>query len=127
MIFVDTNVLIDVLTPDQEWRSWSHAALLRLSTECAELASNFPDLATLLTALDDLDIEVLPLTEDVAFEAGIAFRAYRRLHRERTAILSDFLIGGHAATLGARLLTRDRAIYARYFPDLTLITPETDA
>ena len=137
MIFVDTNVLIDVLTPDQEWRSWSHAAVLRLSTEgaelvidvivLAELASNFPDLGTLLTALDDLDIGVLPLTEDVAFEAGIAFRADRRLHRQRTAILSDFLIGGHAATLGARLLTRDRAIYARYFPDLTLITPETDA
>ena len=137
MILVDSNILIDVLTPDQDWREWSDRKLAELSDTddelvvnqivLAELASNFARLDLLLAALECLDIEVLPLTDDAAFAAGQAFRVYRRRHRDRDAILSGFLIGGHVKALGAALLSRDAAIYRAYFPDLTLITPETDA
>ena len=41
-------------------------------------------------------------------------------------MLPDFLIGAHAVSLNAAVLTRDPAIYRRYFPELTLITPEND-
>jgi predicted nucleic acid-binding protein len=38
-------------------------------------------------------------------------------------LMSDFLIGGHAEARGLSLITRDRGIYQRYFPDLALIQP----
>lgn len=137
MILVDSNVLIDIVGADQEWRAWSDAAIERLQANgeqlvvnliiVAEIAANFETLADLDVALDSIDIEIVPLCGDAAFAAGQAFRAYRRMHRDRNAILSDFLIGGHARALGASLLTRDTSLYRTYFPDLTLITPETDA
>ena len=135
MILVDSNVLIDIIVADQEWRAWSDATIERLLAEddqlvvnvivLAEVASNFAAVRDVLAMLDAIDVEVVPLGNDVAFAAGQAFRAYRRLHRDRNAILSDFLIAGHAQALGAALLTRDVRLYRAYFPDLTLITPET--
>jgi predicted nucleic acid-binding protein len=137
MILVDSNVLIDIVGADQEWRAWSDAAIERLQADgeqlvvnliiVAEIAANFETLADLDVALDSIDIEIVPLSGDAAFAAGQSFRAYRRLHRDRNAMLSHFLIGGHARALGASLLTRDTSLYRTYFPDLTLITPETDA
>jgi len=135
VIFVDSNVLIDVLTPDQDWRDWSRGQITELikdddlvvnSVVVAELASNFPDLEGLLGWFSAIPLAVRPLDEEVAFLAGQAFRVYRRRHGARVAILSDFLIGGHARHLGAVLLTRDAAIYRAYFPDLTLVTPENE-
>ena len=135
MIFVDSNVIIDVLNVDQAWCAWSLARLHDLSTEgeeliinsviVAEIASNFPSLDRLMAMMDRLDIEVAALDDESAFYAGHAFRTYRRQHRERDAILADFLIGAHAVHLGGTLLTRDASLYQRYFPDLHLITPET--
>lgn len=135
MILVDSNILIDIIVADQKWRAWSDAAIERLQAEdeqlvvnlivLAEVASNFTALTHLLEMLDSIDVEVLPLSSDVAFAAGQAFRAYRRLNRDRNAILSDFLIAGHAQALSAALLTRDVRLYRAYFPDLSLITPET--
>ena len=135
MIVVDSNVLIDVFNNDPQWSAWSRAQIQRLNDAgdelvvnhvvVAEIATNFADMGEMRTMLDALDIEIVPLNEDVAFAAGRAFRHYRRIQRDRDAILADFLIGGHAATLAAPILTRDLAIYRRYFPDLTLITPET--
>lgn len=43
-----------------------------------------------------------------------------------THVLPDFLIAVHAIVLDQLLLTRDPALYRRYFPELSLITPETD-
>ena len=38
-------------------------------------------------------------------------------------LLTDFIIGGHAEGNGLSLITRDRGIYQRYFPNLGLIQP----
>jgi predicted nucleic acid-binding protein len=136
MIFIDTNVLIDIVSPGQPWRDWSAAQIERLGGEqpmvvdqivLAELASGFPTLADAGNWLADLGVELRILDEIAAFAAGTAFRRYRQAERDRTSILSDFLIGAHADELNAGLLTRDAGIYRRYFPDLPLITPETDA
>lgn len=134
MIFLDTNVLIDVIAPGQAWREWSRERLRTLGVDqafvinqvvVAELASGFPTLGTMQSWLSRFGAQVRMLDASIAFDCGMAFRTYRDAHKERSAILSDFLIGGHARHLGASLLTRDTAIYRRYFPDLTLITPDT--
>lgn len=134
MIFIDSNILIDVVAPEQAWRDWSLGRIEQLSGTdplivnqivVAEMASGFPSLDEVLAWLADLSIEVRSLDEAAAFSGGVGFRAYRRAGRDRTGLLSDFLIGGHAQQLGASLLTRDPRLYRRYFPDLTLITPET--
>lgn len=71
-------------------------------------------------------VTIEPLGDAVAFAAGLAFREYRHRASQGHAILSDFLIGGHALSLGATLLTRDARIYRAHFPKLPLITPEND-
>lgn len=135
MIFLDTNVLIDIIAPGQSWRNWSAAmietrggddTLVINQIVLAELASGFPSLDEAAGWLARMGIEIRSLDDNVAFDSGLAFRQYRQSGRDRSSILSDFLIGGHALHLGAALMTRDAAIYRRYFPDLTLITPETD-
>ena len=136
MIFVDSNVVIDLISPDQVWFGWSRDQISVLGRDhdlvvnaivVAEIAANFPSMDKLDAALRELDMEIAPLSDEAAFDAGRAFRQYRRVQRARDAILSDFLIGSHAASMGAALLTRDTRLYRAYFPDLTLITPETDA
>ena len=132
MIFIDSNVFIDVLDDTQRWADWSkrafHAALA--AGDCvlnpivlAELARRFVSADEQLIYFGALGLTTLPLTPEVAFRAGHAHAAYRDAGGERQAILADFLIGAHAQTLGATLLTRDRRRFARYFPELTLITP----
>ncbi len=69
----------------------------------------------------------MPLTNEVAIRAGQAHRLYRDRGGTRDAILADFLIGAHAAVRRAPLITRDRQRFASYFPELTIIAPETTA
>lgn len=133
MIFVDSNVIIDILEQDERWFGWSFPQLSRaVDAEqavtnlivFAECASRFDDAALQTAAFGTLGLTLAELDEATAYEAGIAYRHYRRRQADRSALLPDFLIGAHAMCLGARMLTRDRRIYERYFPKLSLITPE---
>lgn len=135
MIFLDTNVIIDVLEPqDSAEALWSRDTIARLAGDealvtnlvvVAELVSGLADADGIQASLAKAEIVVLDLDLPVAVRAGMAFGDYRRRGGGKQSILADYLIAGHAATLGATLMTRDRRI-ASYFPDLTLITPETD-
>jgi hypothetical protein len=65
------------------------------------------------------------LGEAIWRSAGRAFRAYadrRRKQRdhETRRILTDFLIGAHAAAHGYRLLTLDERLYRAAFPTLKI-------
>lgn len=135
MIFLDSNVLLDLLAPASVFGDWSAARLATATAMgtvaisvvvLAECAGRFANLAAQRDYLDLLGIAVQPLDPAAAFRAGQAHRLYRQAGGPRTAVLADFLIGGQAETLGAALITRDRQRFAAYFPDLTLITPETD-
>ncbi|TPG43162.1 PIN domain-containing protein [Sphingomonas koreensis] len=135
MIFVDTSVLIDLIEPEGEWRDWSEEALASLPPSgeiitnhvvVAEIARQFATFDDERNFLTSLGIVIAAMPDEAAYRAGKAHAAYRAAGGARAGVLADFLMGGHASTLDATLLTRDRQRFATYFPELALITPETD-
>ncbi len=130
---VDTNVLLDVLTEDPIWLSWSLRSLAT-AAETGPLYINpiiYSELSIRFSRVEDLD-EALPpqdyrrasLPWEAAFLAGKAFLDYRRNGGARTSTLPDFFIGAHAAVDHLSLLTRDVGRYRTYFPTVRLITPQ---
>lgn len=129
---VDTNVLFDVLSLDDEWADWSAAMLTEAANRGPVLinAIIYAELAVRYDRIEDLD-EAVPahhftrahLPWEAAFLAAKCFERYRRRGGSRTSTLPDFFIGAHAAVSGLTLLTRDEARYRSYFPKLRLITP----
>jgi len=129
---VDSNVLLDVLTQDDEWLDWSAAALARAANDAglvinpivyAEVAARFERIEDLEAALPQAYYERRPLPWEAAFLAGRCFVKYRRRGGARRSPMPDFYIGAHAAIEGLTLLTRDPRRYRTYFPALRLLAP----
>lgn len=131
-VLVDSNVLLDVLTNDPQWCTWSAAQL----DDCAaqgELAINpiiYAEISVGFERIEELDAALrpeaflrLPLPWEAGFLAGKVFLDYRRAKGIRTSPLPDFYIGAHAAIEGMALLTRDAKRYRSYYPKLGLICP----
>lgn len=135
MILLDSNILIDIIERDPKWHDWSSVRLADASQAgrviinhivLAEVAPFWGALPAIVELLEMMRVEIEPLSNEAAYAAGLAFKDYRK-RRDRAApktILPDFLIGGHAATLGATILTRDPRFYCTYFPSVPLITPD---
>lgn len=135
MIFLDSNVIIDVLERDAAWFDWSAERIASAARDdivaassivVAECAGRFSDLTQAVAAFSTLDIVIEDLPLEAAFVAGHLFRHHRRSTADRKRILADFLIGAHAKQAGKALITRDAELYRRYFHELPLIAPETD-
>jgi predicted nucleic acid-binding protein len=114
----------------------------------AELSSQFLSFADLERFLDRTGIRVASSDPQVLFQAGAAWKKYAARRKDqivcptcggnqqvvctscggtirlRQHIVSDFLIGAHAAIRADGLVTRDRGFYRRYFEGLNLITPQ---
>ncbi len=128
---VDSSVLLDVLTEDATWLTWSQAEFTAAAQRgiivlnavvLAEIAPRFSRVEALQDALPSMAIiEEIPLA--ASFLAGHAHANYRRAGGCREAILPDFLIGAHAAVTGRPLLTRDPRRVASYIPGAVLIAP----
>ena len=133
MIVLDTNIMIDLFgTEDHAGAHWSRRTYSLLNGETfgcnlivlSELTAEGATEAELLRLCDTFRVHVLDLDVASAMAAGRAHRSYRQRGGSRQTILADFLIAGHAKAISASFMTRDRRL-ASYFPDLTLITPET--
>jgi predicted nucleic acid-binding protein len=129
---IDTNILLDILIPNDEFYEASASGLQDSATEgslviCdivyAELCVHFGSQHKCDAFLESNDIRVQNLTREVHFLASRAWRTYRQQGGKRTRILADFLIGAHAHKLATRLLTRDRGFYRKLFPSLKLFDP----
>jgi predicted nucleic acid-binding protein len=132
MVFVDSNVLLDIMTEDARWFSWSSEALSRCADNSsliinpvvyAEVSIRFKTIEDLEDALPASMFERRDIPWEAAFLAGKCFLKYRRAGGRRTAPLPDFFIGAHAAVEKLDLLTRDPSRYRTYFPTVRLITP----
>jgi predicted nucleic acid-binding protein len=131
---VDTNVLLDVLTDDPNWRAWSVNRLEQRSLQgplfindvvYAELASRFSTEDLLDRKVFELNVTLQRTPKYALFLAGHAYERYRRTGGTRSGVLPDFFIGAHATVAQWPLLTRDVRRFRTYFPDVELITPNT--
>ena len=133
-ILVDSNVILDIVTEDKKWFSWSSEALANC-VETHTLVINpiiYAEVSIGFDRIEDVE-QVLPLPFfrreplpwEAAFLAGKCFLAYRRRGGRKNSTLHDFFVGAHAAVVGIPLLTRDVARYRTYFPRLKLIAPDS--
>ncbi|BDA83221.1 DNA-binding protein [Aureimonas sp. SA4125] len=130
----DTNILIDLYGESQHWNAWSRKAVAAARRSgplvinpivYAEFSIGYTSVEAVDAVLDArvFDLDALPWA--AAFDAARAFVAYHRQGGEKRSSLPDFCIGAHAMYRGYRMLTRNPSRYRAYFPDLELISPET--
>ncbi len=129
---VDSNVILDVVTEDNDWIDWS-ASMLAEAGQRGPLVINpviYAEVAARYATVEALD-EALPieyytraaLPWEAGFLAAKCFVTYRRRGGVKQSPLPDFYIGAHAAVAGLTLLTRDARCYRTYFPKLRIIAP----
>jgi predicted nucleic acid-binding protein len=131
-VLVDSNVILDLVTEDQKWLSWSATQLESLADDRILVINQiiYSEVSIGFDLIEDLE-EALPveffrretLPWEAAFLAGKCFRQYRRAGGVKRSPLPDFYIGAHAAIRDMALLTRDPKRYRKYFPKLTIISP----
>jgi len=127
---IDTNILLDVLLPNEKFREASVRALEDAATSgslvirdlvYAELCIHFSSQRECDGFLEGHGIRVEPLNREAHFLASRTWRAFRKQGGKKTRILADFLIGAHAQKQATRLLSRDRGFYRERFPSLALV------
>jgi predicted nucleic acid-binding protein len=132
LTLVDTNVVIDLLTHDPDWSSWSEQAFrvaaargpVRINDVIfAELAARYRSANELETDLGNLGLQRAVFSASSLFLASKVFVTDRRQGGLKTSTLPDFFIGAQAQTENWTILTRDTRRYRAYFPDVLLIAP----
>jgi predicted nucleic acid-binding protein len=129
---IDTNILLDVFLPDKRFAAGSgmllklgydEGALIICDIVYAELVPQFGNRRKLDDTLATINVSLSSSDVDIAFLAGERWGHYRKSGRKRKRIITDFLIGAHAAIKAERFLTRDRGFYKSHFPELQILSP----
>jgi len=137
-VCIDTTILIDILK--DEFRNFQDKLYVALkrgddlaapSVVHAELLPQFKGNTKLVDEfLSEHRIEIAPLdTISVTIAAKSWMKYLKRKEKvkcpqcgyqliHRAHFLSDFFIGGFASAKCDAIITRDRGIYKKYFPDL---------
>jgi len=135
---VDTTILIDILKDEfRIFQDKLYTALARNETLIspsvvyAELIPQFKGRTKLLDEfLKEHKIVIEPLGVDSVIAAAQSWMKYLKRKKRvkcpqcglkldlKMHFLSDFYIGGFASVECSAILTRDRGIYTRYFPEL---------
>jgi hypothetical protein len=130
--FVDTNVLLDVVSNDATWVDWSlhhldaaalQGPLIINDVVYAELSVRFEAIEAVDAMVRSFGLRMAPVPRPALFLAAKAYQKYRRSGGARTGVLPDFFIGAHAAVEGIALLSRDGRRFRTYFPKVHLVSP----
>src|SRR5260370_215354 len=120
----DTNVLLDILIPNEIYFARSFNALQPAKAAGAIVICDivYAELWIQLHTqeegdgfLQDNRIRVECLTRPAHFLASRICTDYRRRGGKRTRILPDYLIAAHAQLQADRLVTRDRTFFSEIF------------
>jgi len=131
-ILVDSCVLLDLFTDDENWADWSETTLEKYSQTntlyinsiiYTEISIGFDRVEAVEDAIEALGIKVLELPREALFLTGKAYLKYRKNRGTKTSPLPDFFIGAHASVANFALVTRDMSKYKTYFPQARLIHP----
>jgi len=131
-VLVDSCVLLDLFTNDENWADWSEATLEKYSRTntlyinsivYTEVSIGFNKIEEVESAIGGLGVKVLELPREALFLTGKAYLKYRKNKGTKTSPLPDFFIGAHASVSQFGLITRDMAKYKTYFPQVKLIHP----
>jgi predicted nucleic acid-binding protein len=131
-VLIDSCVLLDLFTNDQNWANWSEGILEKYSQTntlyinsivYTEISIGFNSIEEVDTAILGIGIKVLELPREALFLTGKAFLEYRRNRGTKVSPLPDFFIGAHAAVSNFDLITRDLSKFRTYFPSVNLISP----
>jgi hypothetical protein len=129
---IDTNVLLDVLIPNEKFIELSSRAIEKAAGEGSLVVCDavYGELCVQFTAqreceefLDKNEIRIEPLSRSALFLASRIWLSNMQQGGPRPRILADFLIGAHAMTQANRLVSRDRGFYRKLFPKLSVIDP----
>jgi len=133
VIFVDSNILLDIITNDPVWYGWSLSQLDAASflgplcindVVYAEISVRYDRIEDLDYMLAETGLDMVPIPRPALFLAAKIFSQYRKSGGTRSSVLPDFFIGAHAAVSGLPLLTRDTKRFRTYFKSVTLISPQ---
>lgn len=132
-IMVDSNVILDIVSEDPYWFTWSSEAVASYGDAHMFLINPiiYAEVSIGFDRIEDVDA-ILPPTHfrraqlpwEAAFLGGKCFLSYRKKGGKKRSPLPDFFIGAHASVLGIPLLTRDVSRYQAYFPKVRIISPQ---
>jgi len=137
-VCVDTTILLDILKDEfRNFQDKLYSALAKKenlvapSVVFAELMPQFEgNTKKVQEFLEEHKIEIEPVDIDSAVAAAQAWMKYLKRKTKiecplcggkldiKGHFLSDFYIGGFASAKCSAILTRDRGIYTKYFPEL---------
>jgi len=132
-VFIDSCVLLDLFTDDEDWGEWSQNILEKYSQTntlyinsivYTEVSIGFKKIEELEKAISELNIKVLEIPREALFLTGKAYLKYRKNTGTKNSPLPDFFIGAHVSVEKFNLITRDTSKYKTYFPQVKLIHPE---
>ena len=131
--FIDTNVLIDVLSVDPKKSDPCSLKLNEAKTRGRVLITDvvFSEFSIAMSTVEEAEaaVNALEITRvrcpsTALFRAGRAFLDYKDKNAgTKTNVLPDFFIGAHAVAENAPLITSDIKRMTGYFPELTVIKP----
>jgi predicted nucleic acid-binding protein len=131
-VFVDSNVLLDVVTNDPVWAEWSLAQLERLSLGndlaiseivYAEISAGYNRVEEVNDLVEGMRLTFVATHRPALFLAAKVHQRYRKAGGKKACILPDFFISALAALSEVPLVTRDAKRFRTYFPQLELISP----
>lgn len=105
-ILVDSCVLLDFFTDDENWADWSENMLEKYSGTNSlyinsivytEVSIGFNQVEEVEVAIDALGVKVLEMPREALFLTGKAFLEYRKNKGTKNSPLPDFFIGAHAS------------------------------